>query len=177
MLKNVKHETLAQLLAAGKTQIEAYREAGYTGKSTGVEVRLANHPDVLVRKEELINQRYENERAANKVAVEAAGMGKVWITTRLKYTIDRAIRGTKPVYSNGVVTGWVPTASDNTAAISGLKLAAQMEGLLIERVEMGGPGEFARMTDEELERELVLIGSNIGIDKKALQKVVSGRSE
>lgn len=176
-LRIARDEALAQGLAAGKTQIEAYRAAGFNGQSNGAPAKACNKPDVLVRTQEIIRERHENERRANNLAVEKAAVSKEWITTRAKYIVDRAIRGTKPVYGeNGVITSWLPRGGDDTAAINGLKLLAQMGGYLIEKIEFGGPGDFSRMTDEELEKELVLVGESIGIAAPVIQKAIAGRT-
>lgn len=177
-LKNHRMESLAQGLAAGKTQKVAYAEAGYTGTSGPAVVKAANRPDVLVRTQELIRERHENERAANAKAIENEAITKGYLVTRSKYIIDRGIRGTKPIYGpNGEITGWLPTAADNQAALGGIRVLAHMGGFLIDRVEMGGPGEFARMTAEELDKQLLEVGESIGIDQKALLKVIKGGKE
>ncbi len=56
--------------------------------------------------------------------------------------------------------------------MDGLRLLAQMGGHLVDRVEVGAPGDFARLSDEDLDKELILIGTNIGLDAKALQKAI-----
>lgn len=175
-LKNARQEALAQGLAAGKSQMVAYTEAGYAGKNTSAAHKACNQADVLVRRAEIARERHEIERRAVDMAVEKASITKEWIVTRAKYIVDRAIRGTKPVYGDGVVVSWLPSNSDNNAAVAALKLLAQMGGYLIEKIELGQPGDFARLTDEELENELVLVGEQIGLPRAAVQKAITGRS-
>lgn len=175
-LNDARQEALAQGLAAGKTQLLAYTEAGYKGTTTAAATKAANRPDILVRKAEIIRERHDMERRAVDAAVEKEAITKGYIVTRLKYITDRAIRGTKPVYENGVVTSWLPSNSDNNAAVAALKVLAQMGGYLVEKVEFGLPGDFARLTDDELERELITVGESIGIDSKMIQKAIAGRS-
>lgn len=176
-LTNPRMEALAQGLAAGKTQMVAYTEAGYKGSTTAAATKASNHPEVLVRKAEIIRERHEVERRSTDMAIEKESITKSYIVTRLKYIADRAIRGTKPVYEKGVVTSWLPSNSDNNAAVAALKVLAQMGGHLIERVELGQPGDFARLSDEDLERELITVGESIGIDAKVVQKAIAGRAE
>src|SRR5882757_1379187 len=134
-LKNPRQEGLAHALAAGKTQAIACAEAGYKSQDRAANARASNHPDVLVRKAEILRERHEIERRAVDQAVDKAAITKEWIVTRAKYIVDRAIRGTKAVYGEGgVVTSWMPSRGDDTAAIKGLTLLAHMGGYMIERI-------------------------------------------
>lgn len=177
-LRNARQEILAQALATGKTQVVACREAGYKLRETdtGAASRYANHPDVLVRKAEIIRERHEAERKASDKAIADASIDKGYIVSRLKYLADRSIRGTKPVYdSKGEVTGWLPAHSDGAVAHSCLKTLAQMGGYLVEKVEHGAPGDFQRLTDQELQEQLVEAGESIGLDREHVMKVIEGR--
>jgi hypothetical protein len=176
-LTNPRQEALAQNLAMGKPQMAAYIEAGYKGKNQSAAFKACNVADVLVRKAELIRDRHEIERRAIDTAIDKEAITKGYIVTRLKYITDRAIRGTKPVYENGVVTSWLPSNSDNNAAVAALKVLAQMGGFLVDKIEIGQPGDFARLTDDELQRELVLVGESIGIAGAHIQKAIAGRIE
>ncbi len=177
-LDNPRQEALAQGLALGKPQMAAYHEAGYKGQHSSAATKACNHPDVLVRKAELIRDRHEIERRAIDVAIDKASITKEYVVTRLKYITDRAIRGTKPVYENGVVSSWLPSNSDNNAAVAALRVLAQMGGFLIEQVEFGQPGDFAaRLTDADLAKELILVGESIGIAGDQIQKALAGRAE
>jgi hypothetical protein len=133
---------------------------------------------VLVRKAELIRDRHEVERRAIDQAIDKAAITKEWIVTRAKYITDRAIRGTKPIYGEGgLVTSWQPTGRDDGNAINALRLLAQMGGYLIDKVEIGQPGDFARLTDEDLEKELILVGESIGIAGDQIQKAIAGSAK
>lgn len=179
-LRNARQEILAQALATGKTQVVACREAGYklNETDTGAASRYANHPDVLVRKAEIIRERHEAERKASDKAIADASIDKGYIVSRLKYLADRSIRGTKPVYDDkGAVAGWLPAHSDGAVAHSCLKTLAQMGGYLIDKVEIGGPGEHARLNDDELRMKLIEVGESIGLDPKQVQLAIEGRSE
>ena len=43
--------------------------------------------------------------------------------------------------------------------IKALELMAKHHGLLIERQEVGGPGDFVKLSDEELESEIMALGA------------------
>ena len=176
-LRNPRQEAMAQALALGKTQLAAYAEAGYTGDPVGSAAKRANHPDVKTRVHEIIAERHQLERRSSEKAVEDASIEKGWIVRRAKFIVDRAIRGTRAVYDKDGTVSWMPRAGDDTAAINGLKLLAQMGGYLVEKVEFGQPGDFARLTDDELDKELLLVAESIGISPSAVQKAIAGRSE
>jgi len=176
-LTNPRQEALAQALALGKTQMTAYTEAGYLGKTTAAAFKACNQADVIVRKAELIRERHEIERKSTDLAIEKESITKGYVITRLKYVADRSIRGTKPVYTDGAITGWLPSNGDNIAAVRALEVLSRIGGFLIEKVEVGQPGDFARLSQEELDRELVLVGEAIGIAPEAIQRAIEGRVE
>lgn len=179
-LRNARQENLAQALANGKTQVVACQEAGYRVKDGdgGSASRYVHHPDVQVRKAEIIRDRHEAERKASDKAIADAAIDKGYIVSRLKYLADRSIRGTKPVYDDkGAVTGWLPAHSDGAVAHSCLKTLAQMGGYLIEKHEHGKPGDFERLTDDELRAQLIEVGESIGLQREQVQKVIEGRAE
>lgn len=177
-LKSPKQEALAQGLFAGKTQLVAYKEAGYTGASTAAATKASQHPEVKMRVAELVRERHEAQRQVNERALEQEKVDKGWIIRRAKFIADRGIRGTKPIYDDkGAAIGWQPTARDDGNAINALKLLAHMGGYLIDKVEVGQPGDFARLTDDELTKELLLVGESIGLDPRQVQKAITGESK
>ena len=169
---------MAKGLAEGMTQLEAYKAAGFLGGQKQSAGAVALRPEVKARVEEILGFKHEKEARSNELAIERAAITKEYIVTRTKYFIDRAARGTKPVYGkDGTITGWLPAAGDAGPAMDGLRLLAQMGGHLVDRVEVGAPGDFARLSDEDLDKELILIGTNIGLDAKALQKAIGYHPE
>ena len=177
-LTNPRHEALAQGLAAGKGTWQAYSDAGFTGRSKTAAHKASYHPDVQVRKAELIRERHEIERKAIDKAIEQESITKAYAVTRLKFLADRGIRGTIPVYdSKGEQTGWRPTGSDTAGAVRSLEILCRIGGFLVDKVEIGQPGDFARLSDDELTKELILVGESIGIDTKQIQKAITGSTE
>jgi hypothetical protein len=174
-LKNVKQEILAQGLFAGKTQLQAYQEAGYKGTNTAASTKAANHPDVQARVAELMRERHEAQRMANERALEQESITKSYLVSRLKFLADSSIRGTKEVFDDkGAHVGWKRTAGDGTVAHNCLRTLAQMGGYLIEKVEIGQPGDHARLTDDELRNELISVGESIGLDPKLIEHAIAG---
>lgn len=76
-LENPKHERFAQELAKGKTQAEAYKEAGYIGDETAA-CRLSRNVKVTGRVAEI------QERAAVRAEITVAS-----ITERLMRLADK----------------------------------------------------------------------------------------
>lgn len=171
-LRNARHEAVAQGIVEGKTKTQAYRDAGFNGTNPGSVHAVTNRPDVEERVHELTAARHQRAIRSDERAIEKASISKEWIVQRAKYVVDRAVRGTKPIYdATGQPIGWLPSASDNGAAIDGLALLARMGGFLIERHEVGAPGDFSRMTDEELNAELIEVGQSIGLTDQALKAI------
>jgi hypothetical protein len=54
-------------------------------------------------------------------------------------------------------------SGQNNAACSAVKVKAVLSGKWIERAEVGSPGEFENMTDDELERALVERMQKLGL--------------
>lgn len=82
-LSSAKHERFAQLVAEGKTGVDAYLEAGHKvdRKVAGVNAsRLLKKPDIKARIEELLAQRLAIEETATAqaltVAAEELGLSK-----------------------------------------------------------------------------------------------------
>jgi len=166
---------MAHALAAGKAQIAAYAEAGFSGKSQAAASKVALRPEVKARVQEIIATQHKVEIRSTERAIERAGIDKEYYFTRLKYVIDRAVRGTKPIYgANGEIANWLPSAGDNAAAINGLELVARTNGWLIQKHEVGAPGDFARLSDKELEGELIEVGKAIGLSDKELLRITNG---
>lgn len=176
-LRNPRMEAIAQGLFAGKTQMQAYVDAGYTGKTTAAAFKAATHADVKVRVAELIREKHEFERKATDKAIVDASIDKGYIVSRLKYLADRGIRGTVPVFdAKGEQSGWRPTGADTNSAVRSLEILARMGGYMVDKVELGMPGDFARLNDDELARELILVGESIGIDASQIQKAIEGKA-
>ncbi len=122
VLPNARHEQFAQQLAQGRTADEAYTLAGYKTDRHHA-CRLATKGHVRDRLAEL--QQRSSERAE---------ITKDRLTAM--YLEDRAL-----AYKLGQA-GAARSATDSLA---------KLHGLLVNKVEVGNPGDFARMSDDELE--------------------------
>jgi hypothetical protein len=126
VLANNRRELFAQLLAQGFTEVDAHERAGYR-RNDGNAATLAQHPEVQARLKEI------------KGAVAA----RTVVTTET--LINEAEEVRKAAYDSGQF------GAANTA----IKGKAILSGKWIERQEVGGPGEYEALNDDELERQLV----------------------
>jgi hypothetical protein len=164
----VKHEIVARALAAGKSQADAYRAAGYVYKPANAS-RLCRSSAIEARVQELIAERAAGTAKAREIGIQRAGLSEEWIIVRLKHVIDLSIRGL-PIYdSNGQPNGsYKPNLN---AAINGLKTAALIGGMLVQKHEIGESGAFARMTDEELDDALIEQCRAIGLSERSVKEM------
>ena len=123
VLKNQRHERFAQSLADGKSADEAYQDAGFE-ENRGNASRLKSKESILKRVSELL------ERAAKRVELTAAD-----ILTELAEARNLARQ-------NGQANAMVAASMGR----------AKVAGLIIDKQERGKPGDFDRMTDDELNR-------------------------
>lgn len=168
---------MAAHLAAGKTQLEAHQLAGFTGRSSAAATQIANRPEMLARVQEILATQHRKEIRSNERAIERAGIDKDYIITRLQYAAEFGLRGKPLLDENGRDTGRWSVKPDIRGATAALRTLAQMGGHLIERHEVGGPGDFARMTEEELNAEMITIGERIGLPRAELLKIAGPRSD
>lgn len=93
-LMNPKYEAVAQGLAAGKTQGEAYREAGYKAKHPEKKVfdLLKQHPEIKERAAELLAQTEARAKAALDQAAEKSGTSKAYVMSTLHELVERCMQ-------------------------------------------------------------------------------------
>lgn len=169
-LTDDRYELACQARAAGKGVYAAYLESGFTGKPAGA-TKFFQRPDIVARVTEIIADHYEDQRRIREIAVKEAGIDEAWIVKRLKYLADISLQG-YPIKKDGVPTGALGKP-DGPTAIRCLQLAAQMRGLLIQKHEVGQPGDFQRMSDEELNESLMEQGEALGLPSQALEKLLA----
>lgn len=132
LLKNPKHERFAQELAKGKSQLEAYRTAGYK-PDDGAAARLSGDVRIRERVAELL------ERAAVRAEISIAS-----ITSRLISIAERAEE--------------IEGASGLAVSRAALMDAAKLNGLIKDRHEHtgrnGGPIEYQKLSDDEVEARI-----------------------
>jgi phage terminase small subunit len=126
-LRNHKHERFVLGLAEGLSAVDAHERAGYA-RDDGNAARLRANPKVVERLAEL--------------QAEVAKDTKVTVESIIAELTDLTAKAT--------------SKSQFTAAIRAVVEKSRIAGLLIERVEIGGPGDFeecnstAEVVDEYL---------------------------
>ena len=169
-LKEPRWERACQLRAAGGGITASYEGAGYAKGGPGNAVKFFRRPEIVQRVQEIVQDGYEDERKSREIATQEAGIDKAWVLKRLKYLTDLSLQK-KEVRKGGQVVGY--TASDGATAVKCLTLASQLGGWLVQRHELGGPGEFSRMTDEELGDSLVTQAQALGLPEEAVARLLT----
>lgn len=162
VLKDTRHERFAQALAKGMTADEAYVSAGYK-RNRGNAARLKASESIRARVAELTNK-----------ASEKASLSKAWIIERLMQNVDQAL-GRIPTKikkidkETGAAVEFEIIDIDRTAANKALELLGKTIeiGMFVERKEIGGPGDFAAMTADELRtivaRDMAALGLSLQV--------------
>jgi hypothetical protein len=133
VLANHRRELFTQLLFQGFSAVDAYEKAGYK-RHDGNACTLANHPEVLARLEEI--------RGGWPVGTRA-------IAARANVTVESLVEKHDEIYKRALESGQL------SAGISAVKEISVLTGKRVERSEVGGPGEYDAMTDDELERQIM----------------------
>ena len=142
VLNNPKHEKFAQELSKGRTEVQAYENAGFN-RDAGNANKVARRLDVQAIVQEITTE------VANLV-IEVQAMDRVRVLTEL------AKIASAPVSPEMV------KPSDKRAALMDY---ARIQGWVIERSEVGKPGDFESMNATELReylnREMETLGIRI----------------
>ena len=148
-LENAKHELFAQEIAKGASQRDAYKAAGYEVKSDAAAdanaSRLLTNAKVKARVAEL------QERISD-VTVEKAAVSKAWVIAKLVENVERAMTAEPVRDAQGNPTG--EYKYNGSVANRALELIGKEQGMFIDRSEVGKPGDFDDLSDEQL-REFV----------------------
>jgi hypothetical protein len=137
VLDNHRRELFAQLLFQGFSAVKAYEKAGYK-RHDGNACTLAKHPEVQARLEEI--------RGGGEGGWP---VGTRAIAARANVTVETLIDDSEKVFQRAMEINQLSAA--NTA----IKGKGILSGKWVERAEVGTPGEYETMTDDELERQIM----------------------
>jgi hypothetical protein len=139
VLANRRRELFAQLLVQGFTAVDAYQKAGFK-RHDGNASTLSRHPEVLARLEEIRGElgRVEGGAGAN------FPLGTSVIAARANVTPESLMDQAEAILVKAMGNNQL------SAAVSALKEKGILSGRRIERTEVGGPGEFDHLSDDEL---------------------------
>jgi hypothetical protein len=144
-LPNHRRELFAQLLVQGFTAVAAYEKAGYK-RHDGNASTLARHPEVEARLEEI-----RGELSSD------FPLGTSAIAARANVTAESLMGKAEAVYERAMKCGQL------SAANGAVKELGVLSGKRVERSEVGGPGEFDHLSDEELRDEIVREVRELGL--------------
>jgi len=154
VLKHPKHERFAQELANGVPGTGAYILAGYK-KDSGNAARLQQDDRIIQRVSEILSEREAIHAQSTAIAIEKTALTKEWVIEKLRKNAlialgEEKIKAAVFVKSSNEVRNVEITARDAGAANRALELLGKEMGMFIDRHEIGGPGDFDHMSDEEL---------------------------
>lgn len=136
ILKNARHERFAQDVACGKTLDESYRNAGFRPSRSNA-ARLSANEAIADRIAEL-------KSLAADMALDRAAVSKEWVMRELRLTYLRA------------------TASGQGAVANrSLELLGKEAGMFVDRREVGRPGDFADLSDDQLNDEIARLSAAV----------------
>jgi hypothetical protein len=115
----------------------------------------------LMKKREFSKRLAQADEAALERTVEKVALTKQWVIDRLIENANRAMQYEEVVDRGGVGTGEFQYAGQ--VANRALELLGKQLGMFIDRKEVGAPGDFDRMSDEELRAEIVSQAAELGI--------------
>lgn len=155
-ITNNQHEKFAQALVKGKSHGEAYLAAGYKAKNASVAsaaaTRLLKKVNIQARVAELQTK-----------AEERAVVDRAWVLKRLVENVDRAMTVIAVTTKDGQTGEY---KYEGSVANRALELLGKELGMFVDRKEVGGPGDFERMSDAELDEFIRLEAHGLGIAAK-----------
>lgn len=123
VLTNTRHEVFAQALAKGSSKAAAYEQAGYAPDTSNASKLTANHR-VAARIAEL------QQGAVEQTQITVASLVAHADELRQLAIDHRQL----------------------SAGVAAIKEIGILTGLRVDRREVGAPGEFSRLSDEELQQ-------------------------
>ena len=170
-LPNPRHEKAARLKADGVLNVDAHEQV-YGKRSKQAAHTLFKRPDIIARVAEIQADRIQNEIDTTEHALKQLGMTKKWWLSGLKDNAERCLRG-KPVFDrNGRSTGEYTGIPDVHGYNKSMELIGRAMGLFVEKVEIGGPGDFARLTDDELRARMETDAAALGLSPEATEALM-----
>jgi len=170
-LLNPKHEQVCQERAKGSNQTKAYSSVGFSDNPKAAHL-FFKRTEVIARVREIQNDRIKRDFNASENAARSLGIDKRWVLERLRFNAERCLRGQPVVDVNGVHTGKFTGKPDAMGANRALHLIGLELGMFIERHEIGGPGDFARLSDDELAARVEADAAALGLPQEATEALL-----
>jgi len=159
VLAKHQYEKIALALAGGDSIKNAYIAGGYSYNPANA-TRTCQRREIVERVAEIKAERAALEARTRVVAAEEAGVDRAWIIRHLKINALGALRGDPMRDRAGRLMRDETGAQlyhrpDRAAANKALELLGRSEGIFVDRTEVGGPGDFSRLADDELDAAIV----------------------
>ncbi len=146
VLDNARHERFAHEIAKGTASRDAYKFAGYDPKNDATAdacaSRLLSDARIQARVKEI-------QETISAVAIEKTGISKAWVLAKLVENVERAMQAEPVLDSQGQPTG--EYKYNGNVANRALELIGKEHGMFIDRKEVGAPGDFSQLPDDELD--------------------------
>ena len=138
-LNKLTHEQFAQALFSGQKPETAYKSVYGNSKGAAQSAsRLAKNPKIVARIQEL------NSEVVGQVLTRV-GLDRSYVLDNLREIAERCMQVRAVPLKPGVFQ------FNAAGATKALELIGKELGMFVERKEVGKPGEFANLTDDELE--------------------------
>jgi phage terminase small subunit len=165
---NAKHEHFCQLVANGESATQAYVLAGYSDKGAAASAnRLLKNAEICDRIAYLRALKEQDQVQARQQAIERTALTKEWIIQQLMENVAMAKQAEPVRDSEGNETG--EYKQNLPAANKALEMLGTEIGMFIKKAEIGKPGEFQDLTDDELERQLADADRALAASDSAIQ--------
>lgn len=172
ILKNARYELFAQELAKGIPAQQAYTTAGFRPSAQAAST-LRNKIDICARVAELMAQREKIYGQSTAKAIEKAALTTEWVITNLMENAMMCL-GKKPTHIDPETKAETFDLNPQ-GANKALELLGKQIGMFIERHEVGDPGEFARMSDDELNENVRKQAAALGLPDDAIEQLMGLR--
>ena len=150
-------------MAKGMGPTASYVAGGYRPTPASAS-KFFRRPEIDARVREIIAEKHKIEARATDKAVEKLAITKEWILDMLRYNAIRAQRGQPILDKNGVqIPGQFTGKPDISASNRALELLGRERGLFINKHEVGKPGDFDHLSDDELEVQARRMALELGI--------------
>lgn len=146
-LKKPQWEKFAQLVAGGMGYEDAYAKVGFKRDHANAK-RLSEKPDVRTRIDWLQTQAAASIVESSQAAIEASGLTRDWVITRLMENVERSMQAV-PVVIAGVPTGeYEYDGSVANRALEILGKVVVIEGAMAAKERQDEQGHVAKSIED-----------------------------
>lgn len=153
-LRNPKWERFAVLVASGAGIADSYEKAGYKRHQQNAS-RLRKNEQVRRRIDDLLSE--QSAQVVQELAENALESA---------YTRRDAMKESAAALTLAL------SVEQPGAAVAAVSLRSKLNGLLVDRKEIGGPGAFEGLSDDELRARIAARLQRLGLPAPELREVI-----